>query len=379
MLHALCTEQKLWKDMCNSTWSSINDPHVRHVISMFPGGYQSFYANSIPTTFHHRPNTTKPYQSCSSPTSELLSAVDIRFKNKIICSRVQVTKIVTNDFLAPLLWIDLLGRKETVQVPVKFQANSDNFPSDLEKSITLSWILIDPTRTCSVNLSSQRPVLVEWHNTPEEVQLFYVTILPGNSLVGSSDPVQCRIMVTCGAEEGGEMHVREVNMQVQDMDGVNLSREDSLVILQGAMGCERRKVGKGRERYEDFMQMKRERRERNERREKSFFVVLIMEEAFYSQCLFVQCLLNLRNPISGSAGRWRALNERLTRLEDIVPNLVVKFWRAKRKLRHLKNRYAIALEDIYRLGGRVKERRDHEERDDAGQCVPNGPIRTDGP
>ncbi|KAM7522557.1 hypothetical protein LguiA_012459 [Lonicera macranthoides] len=276
MLHALCTEQKLWKDMCNSTWSSINDPRVRHVISMFPGGYQSFYANSIPTTFHHRPNTMEPYQSCSSPTSELLSAVDIRFKNKIICSRVQVTKIVTNDFLAPPLWIDLLGGKETVPVPVKFQANNDNFPSDLEKSITLSWILIDPTRTCSVNLSSQRPVLVEWHNTPEEVQLFYVTILPGNSLVGSSDPVQCRIMVTCGAEEGGEMHVREVNMQVQDMDGVNLSREDSLVILQGAMGCERRKVGKGRERYEDFMQMKRDRRERNERREKRLDMVCLM-------------------------------------------------------------------------------------------------------
>lgn len=63
---------------------------------------------------------------------------------------------------------------------------------------------------------------------------------------------------------------------------------------------------------------------------------------------------------SGSARRLRRVKERLTRLEDAVPNLVMKLRRAKEKfllLRRryfrLKNWYASALEDIDRLGGRV--------------------------
>ncbi|KAM7522561.1 hypothetical protein LguiA_012463 [Lonicera macranthoides] len=271
MLHALCTEQKLWKDMCNSTWSSINDPRVRHVISTFPAGYRSFFSDSFPTTFHC-PSTPPSDLDSSSPTSELISAVDIRYKNKIIFSKVEVTETVSNDFLAPRLWMDLLGPKETV----KFEANNDEFPSDLEQSMNLSWILIDSARKRSVNLTSQSPVLVERHYMPDEIQLVYVTILPGNSRVMSSDPVQCRIVITCRGEEGGEMHVREVNMHMRDIDGTNLSGKDSLVILQGAMVCERGMQAKGRERYEEFMEMKKERRERNERREKRLEMVCMI-------------------------------------------------------------------------------------------------------
>ncbi|KAM7473125.1 LOW QUALITY PROTEIN: hypothetical protein LguiB_020368 [Lonicera macranthoides] len=42
---------------------------------------------------------------------------------------------------------------------------------------------------------------------------------------------------------------------------------------------------------------------------------------------------------SGSAGRWRRVRERLTKLEGTVPNLVMKLWRAKEKLRCLRRRY----------------------------------------
>ncbi|KAM7522553.1 hypothetical protein LguiA_012455 [Lonicera macranthoides] len=273
MLHALCTEQKLWKDMCTSTWSSINDPRVRHVISTFPASYRSFFSDSFPNTFQSPYTTTWRDHIRSSPTSELISAVDIRYNNNLICSKVEITETVTNAFLAPPLWIDLLSRKEAVPVPLKFETDNDDFLKLLEESMILSWIMIDPTRKRAANMSSMRPVSVRRHSTAEEVQLLYVTVLPGDRKVGSSEPVQCRILVTCGGEEGGEMHVREVNMQVQDMDGINLSGEDSLVILQKAMGCERRKVGKGGERYEEYMEIKRERRERNQRREKKFDMI----------------------------------------------------------------------------------------------------------
>ncbi|KAM7528162.1 hypothetical protein LguiB_031572 [Lonicera macranthoides] len=92
LLYALCTEQKLWKNMCDSTWFTT--------------------------------------------TSELISAVDIRYKNNLICSKVEITETVTSAFLAPQLWIDLLDRKETMPVPVKFEGDNHNFLNLLEESIS---------------------------------------------------------------------------------------------------------------------------------------------------------------------------------------------------------------------------------------------------
>ncbi|KAM7522554.1 hypothetical protein LguiA_012456 [Lonicera macranthoides] len=274
-MHALCTDEKLWRDICTSTWTSISDPRIDHIISSFPAGYRSFFSDSFPSTIHC-PNTLPPDYHRPWLTTELISAVDLHYENKLIFSKVEVTDAVTKNFTGPPMWIELFDRKETAPVPLKFNSFNDDFLSHLQESMKLSWIMIDPTQKRSLNLSSLTPVSVQRHYIVDEVQLVYVTVLPGNRQIGSSDFVKCRIVVTCRGEEGWEMHVREVYLHLQDMDGVNLSGEDSLVILQGAMGSKRRKQGKGSERYEQFMEMKREIREKKEKREKKLDMVCMI-------------------------------------------------------------------------------------------------------
>jgi hypothetical protein len=184
--------------------------------------------------------------------SELISAVDIRYKDDVIYSKVKDSY----DSLS----VDILHSKKLAVLPVYFEPNRvEEIFMELEKSITLSWILIDPAQNRSLNLSCHKPILSQrnYYN-PGQLQLLYVTILP--SRVGY--PVQCRIVITCGGKEGREMHVTGVNMQVQDIDGNNLSCEESIVILQSAIQSERKKQGKEKEAFEEFLEMKRARKER---------------------------------------------------------------------------------------------------------------------
>jgi uncharacterized protein involved in high-affinity Fe2+ transport len=69
------------------------------------------------------------------------------------------------------------------------------------------------------------------------------------------------VVVTCGGQVGGEMHVGQVSLQVEDMEGKHMNGRDSLVILQAAMESGRRKKersGEGKERFEEFLEVQRE-------------------------------------------------------------------------------------------------------------------------
>lgn len=91
--------------------------------------------------------------------------------------------------------------------------------------------------------------------------------------------VQCIIKVTCCGKAGGEMHVREVSLTIDDMDGRHVIGRDSMVILQGAMeNGERKKVDveKLKESFAEFCVLKRERREGQMRREKAMDMVVMI-------------------------------------------------------------------------------------------------------
>lgn len=110
-----------------------------------------------------------------------------------------------------------------------------------------------------------------------EVQVRYATVLGGDRTAGS-EVVQCGIVVTCAGREGGEMQVREVTLQVEDMEGRHLNGKPSLEILQQALENGRRKIGKeeeGKARYERYLEMTRERVERRLRRERTLDMVCI--------------------------------------------------------------------------------------------------------
>ncbi|CAK9159858.1 unnamed protein product [Ilex paraguariensis] len=132
--------------------------------------------------------------------------------------------------------------------------------------MALSWILIDPIGRRAVNLSSYKPVSVQQHWMNGEMQVRFALILASDHKKSPSGFVQCEIVVTCDGPKGGEMQVKEVSLEVEDMDGKHLTGGDSLVILQQALEG---KKGKGanrekeaRRRYMEFLDMRRDRKER---------------------------------------------------------------------------------------------------------------------
>lgn len=86
--------------------------------------------------------------------------------------------------------------------------------------------------------------------------------------------------------------MREVSLEMEDMDGTHLNGKDSLVFLQGAMegkrGTGRKRVEEGQRRYSEYVEMKRERRERKQRTEGALdmFCVAFGVSIFVALCCF---------------------------------------------------------------------------------------------
>lgn len=243
-----------------------------------PAGHRSFYYDSFPTLHHHRRSPITPELSKENlclyrapQTSGLFSAVDIRYQNKLILSKIHETETESGWFLCSPFRVDLLDPKETVSSsPAKFQGSEETLQSELENNLTLSWILIDPTRKRAANFSSLRPVSVTRHWLTADVQVRYATVL--------LDSLLCTVLVTCGRDH--VLELKEVSLHVEDMEGRNLSGKESLVILKEVMesGEGRKKGGERgdeRERYMEFLRMKREMRERKQRRERELDLVCI--------------------------------------------------------------------------------------------------------
>jgi hypothetical protein len=292
-LHAYSAEQALWRDICAATWPSVSDPRVDDIISTFPSGHRSFFSDSFPLLHHSSSSQYDP--SRLAPTSELISAVDIFYKGQLIFSKVQETDTEAGwfEFQCSPFRVDLLGQKEIVPTPIRHVGDTKESLKHLEENLTLSWIVIDPARKRAANLSSRRPVSVSRHWLTGEVQLLFATIMAADRR--REELVQCGMVVTCKGSDGGELHVREVSMQMEAMEGNHLNGKESLVILQGAIEAGKRKESEdrseGKARFEEFLEMKRERKERTQRREGALDMICIatgvtLFMAFWSFVLF---------------------------------------------------------------------------------------------
>ncbi|XP_019199227.1 PREDICTED: F-box protein At2g27310 [Ipomoea nil] len=273
-LRALCSEENLWRDICNSTWPSTTDPILRHVISAFPSGHRSFFSDAFPTIHHHRPRQGPQeehhhhHRRRPSPSPELISAVDILYGEKLIYSKVIVSETASGWFLSSPFRIDLLSMKETVPTPVKFDGDEATTVAHLEEHLRLSWILIDPSAKRAVNISSLKPVNIRRHWLTGDIKIRFGTVVDGGG-ISDEEVVQCSVVAMCEGKEGGELHVREVSMQVEDVDGKTMNGKDSMVILQDAMERKRKKreEGEAKEGYKKFVEYKKQWREIKQRRE----------------------------------------------------------------------------------------------------------------
>ncbi|KAL1213163.1 F-box protein [Cardamine amara subsp. amara] len=273
-LHSFSSEESLWKEQCSATWPSTLDTRVQSIISTFPAGHRSFFSDSFPF-LEHDCVINLP---ASVDTTELISAVDIFYKDEVIFSRVHVTETVSGWFLCSPMRVDLVEPKELIPVRVSLidQWENDTWKNDLEENLSLSWILIDPTRKRAADISTRKPVSVHRHWLTGEVHVKFSTILVVDDK-RKSEQVEFTVTVVMAAfsrreEETAEMQIREVSFVGEDMEGKNLGGKGSLVILTAAMGMKRWRRTKGeeegKEKYREFMKRKTEKAERKWRREK---------------------------------------------------------------------------------------------------------------
>ncbi|KAL8036397.1 hypothetical protein ABFX02_12G155900 [Erythranthe guttata] len=258
-------QDNLWSNICHSTWpSTAASPEVSQLISAFPdGGPRAFFSHAFPLLTDQ---SCHGHSSLNPPPPELLSAVDIKYHDNLIFTKLHETSTDGGWFRSSPFRIDLLEPKDVVPTAVKYLAG-DESAAEILDSMTLSWILIDPIGRRAANISSHKPVAVQRHWLTGELQVRFASIMA----TAGHGHVQAGIVVTCGGSEGGEMQVREVKLEIEDVDGIHLNGKDSMVILEGALagkkGTGKNRVREGRRRYREFEKTKRERRERKLRTE----------------------------------------------------------------------------------------------------------------
>ncbi|ESQ50157.1 hypothetical protein EUTSA_v10002035mg [Eutrema salsugineum] len=275
-LQTLCTEQKLWRELSTATWPSINDSRVVQAISSFPSGYRSFFADSYPFTEH-----TWQSENQDPPTAGLISAVDLYYRGELIYSKVQEME-TEGWILSTPFRVDMLDLKESVQTRIRYPGGDyEAWVKDMEESMKLNWIVIDPIKKRAANISSRKAVSAKRNWLTGDLEIRFSTVA---AAIGKN-AVEVAAVVSCGSAEawkevdeevGGEVHVRDVRLQVEDIEGKCLKGRDSLVILQGLLegkrcckdGEERRRR-RGKERYEEYVEMKTRWREKKERIEKA--------------------------------------------------------------------------------------------------------------
>ncbi|XP_052623733.1 F-box protein At2g27310-like [Lactuca sativa] len=245
----LCTDENLWSHICKSTWPSIaDDPRLHDIISTFSAGHRSFFQDSFPalvTDVNHHNHLHDLNCSSHRWSSQLISAVDIRYQNDTIYSKVEFTD-TTDEFMSSVLRIKLnhdIESKHAHGILRSINVNVDEFAgadeatvSHLEESLSLNWIIIDPTQKRAGNISSIKPIGVRQGWMTNQTYLVYAIVLPG------CDPnkmVQCRIQVVLAVAAGGVgLHVKEVMLELMDLDFCRLKGRDFLVIIQGALSEE---------------------------------------------------------------------------------------------------------------------------------------------
>lgn len=193
-------------------------------------------------------------------TLSLISAVDIFHREGLVFSKVVETETVTGWFRCSPFRVDLLDTKDVIKYPVVGDENNVTC-HDLGEELRLSWILIDPASHRAVNVSSGKAVAVQRHWLSGEVKARFTTVVYGETAT-ALEVALCSVVVKLAEES---MEVREVSLQVEDMDGKHVNGRDSLVILQKALegGRKWKGVGEG-EGYREFV--KKKKRGRKERR-----------------------------------------------------------------------------------------------------------------
>lgn len=279
---AISKEERLWEDVCSSMWPSTKREDVKSLISSI-GGFKKFYADCFPLIvnkdvpeFRWRDypeewTEAEYYGELENVSpSDFVSIVDIRYKEKTICSKViwgiPNASVYDGWFSDCPFRIDLFaysardddddhGGEVTFSVSdglppvtsIEKERKDGKLWQELRDGIRLSWILVNPKAKRAANLSSRCALDGQRHwPTNKDLMLHFGTVVP------AKDIVRCRV-VKCviGMKfrvshiEGSGTHTRveltEVCLQLGDMEGGHVNGRKSLMVLKEALRCDRSK------------------------------------------------------------------------------------------------------------------------------------------
>ncbi|KAJ0113078.1 hypothetical protein Patl1_03410 [Pistacia atlantica] len=283
---SISKEEKLWENVCSSMWPSTNREDVKSLISSI-GGFRKFYADCFPlivnkevTEYHWNKYLEYPEEWTEaeyygdmdefeniSPT-DFVSVVDIRYKDKPVCSKVLWGIPNANGFNG---WfyncpfrIDLLTfatRDDDSDSEVTLSV-SDGLPpiSSMEKErkdgklwkelcdgLRLSWIVVNKKIKQAANLSSWSPLGGQRHwPTDKDFVIRFGSVLPAKDIL-PCQVVECilimkfRVIRTEGEGVQTTLKLTELSMQLEDMEGAHVNGRNSLLILKEALSCCRSK------------------------------------------------------------------------------------------------------------------------------------------
>ncbi|KAJ9187651.1 hypothetical protein P3X46_003080 [Hevea brasiliensis] len=283
---SISREEKLWENVCSSMWPSTNMEDVKTLITSI-GGFRKFYADCFPLivnkgAIEYQWNDYLEYaeewteaeyygdidEIESISPSDFVSIVDIRYKDKTICSKV-LWGIPNADgfngwFYNCPFRIDLLtyaARADDNEGEVLLSV-SDGLPPilsmekerkdgklwrELRDGLRLSWIVVNKKIKQAANLASWSPLGGQRHwPTDKDFVIHFGSVLSAKEIL-PCQVVECilimkfRVIHTEGEGVQTTLKLTELSMQLEDMEGAHVNGRNSLLILKEALSCCRSK------------------------------------------------------------------------------------------------------------------------------------------
>ncbi|KAJ4727500.1 F-box family protein [Melia azedarach] len=283
---SISREERLWENVCSSMWPSTNREDVKSLISSI-GGFRKFYADCFPLIVNKEVNEYHWNKSLEYPEewteaeyygdldefesispSDFVSIVDIRYKDKEICSKVLWGIPNANGFNG---WfyncpfrIDLLNYASrdddsegevTLSVPdglppifsMEKERKDGKLWKELRDGLRLSWIVVNKKIKQAANLASWSPLGGQRHwPTDKDFVIRFGSVLPAKDIL-PCQVVECilimKFRVVHTEEEGVQttLKLTELSMQLEDMESAHVNGRNSLHILKEALSCRRSK------------------------------------------------------------------------------------------------------------------------------------------
>nr|GLL30672.1 F-box protein At2g27310-like [Ipomoea trifida] len=241
---SISKEEKLWENVCGSMWPSTNRDDVKSLISSI-GGFKKFYADCFPlivnkevTEFRWNEYLENPEEWTEaeyygdidesenvSPT-DFVSIVDVRYKDKTICSKALWG--IPNANGAQRWFYNCPFRVDLFT----YTARDDDDAGEVTLSVSDGLPPI-------TSLEKERKDGKLWQELRDGIRLTK-DILPCHA-------VECILLMKFRVvhTEGGGAHttlkMTELSMQLGDMEGAHVNGRNSLLVLKEALSCQRSK------------------------------------------------------------------------------------------------------------------------------------------